>query len=165
MKRVWTLTVVTIALCAATVLARPRMALAVPKTMSPEGPATSGSMQEIILSNEQKELDSLKTGNLELFASLLAEDAIFLDDHGPAGKAEVVKNVGQFRILDYSIDDVRFLALSTNSGLIAYKLTAKGTSYGKEFSEQVYVSAVWAKQGNKWVSRFSQETATKEPSK
>jgi hypothetical protein len=48
------------------------------------------ALQQQIVSEERKELDSLKTGDMDLFASLLAEDAVFLDDHGPATKAEVV---------------------------------------------------------------------------
>jgi len=106
-------------------------------------------------------LDSLKTGNLAEFAALTADDAVFVDAHGPAGKAEVVKNTSQFRIDDYTIEDVKFVPLSSKSGLIAYKLTETGTSHGKQFSAKVYVSSIWAERKGKWLCLFSQETAAR----
>ncbi len=57
--------------------------------------ATSGdedSLQKTIVEQERKELDCLKTGNMELFSTLIANDAVFVNARGTAGKAEVVKN-------------------------------------------------------------------------
>jgi hypothetical protein len=81
-------------------------------------------------------LDCLKTGNLAEFAALTADDAVFVDAHGPASKAEAVKHTSEFRLDDYTIEDVKFLQLSSKSGPIAYK-NRKG----------------------KWLCIFSQETA------
>ncbi|HET8925189.1 MAG TPA: nuclear transport factor 2 family protein [Candidatus Acidoferrum sp.] len=119
------------------------------------------SLQQQIISKEREELDSLKTGSMELFFSLLADNAVFVDAHGSAGKDEVVKNTGEFRLTEYTMEDVRFVPVSADSGLIAYKLTEKGTSHGKEFAGQVYVSALWIERQGKWVCLFSQETAAK----
>jgi hypothetical protein len=119
------------------------------------------SVEEQIIANEREELDSLKSGNLEQFAGLLAEDALFVDAHGPADKQEVVKNTADFRLLEYSMEDVRFIPLSARSGLIAYKFTEQGNSHGKPFTAVVYVSALWTLRDGKWVCVFSQETAAK----
>ena len=119
------------------------------------------SIQQMIVSKERQELDSLKSGRLDIFANLLEDDAVFIDPRGFAGKTEVVKNVANFKLLEYSIEDVRFVPLSGKSGLIAYKLSEKGVSHGTEFSSQVYASAIWAERGNKWVCLFSQETVAK----
>jgi hypothetical protein len=125
----------------------------------------SGTNEEAIemqiVSKEHEELDSLKTGNLKLFDSLLADDAVFVDSQGPAGKAQVVKNVAEFKLLEYSMEDVSFVSISTKSGLITYKMKEKGISHGKEFAALVYISAVWTERGRKWVCVFSQETAAK----
>jgi hypothetical protein len=104
-------------------------------------------------------VDALKAGNVELFGSLLADDAVLVDSRGPATKAQVLQNVAGFRISDYSMEDVRFVPVSDKSGLITYKFTESGTSHGKEFSATVYVSTLYAQRGGKWVSLFSQETA------
>ncbi|MGA2589737.1 MAG: nuclear transport factor 2 family protein [Bryobacteraceae bacterium] len=122
--------------------------------------ATEGMRQRII-AKEQEGLNDLKTGDLAAFSSSLAEDAVFVDAHGPASKAEVVEHTAGFRIQEYTMEDVRFVQLSSTSGLIAYTLTEKGTSHGRDFAAKVYVSALWAERGDKWVCVFSQETAAK----
>jgi hypothetical protein len=53
--------------------------------------AQQNTLQSKILAKERQGLDCLKTGNLAEFAALTADDAVFVDAHGPASKAEVVK--------------------------------------------------------------------------
>jgi len=118
-------------------------------------------IRDQIIAKERQELDSLKSGNYEEFASLLADDAVFVDAHGAAGKAEVVKNTVEFRLDEYSMEDLKFVPVSSESGPIAYKITEKGTSHGKQFSAQDYVSALWAKRGSNWACLFSQETSAR----
>jgi hypothetical protein len=127
--------------------------------------AKPDSLQEQIVAKEREGLEALKTGNLETFANLTAEEAVFVDAAGPATKAEVMKNVAGFTLTDYSIEDVRFVPLSANSGLISYKIHEKGVSHGHEFAAQVYVSSIWAERAGKWVCLFSQETAPRTPPK
>jgi hypothetical protein len=98
---------------------------------------------------------------MELFSSLIADDAVFVNARGTAGKAEVVKNTSTVRLEEYTMEDVRFARISAESGVIAYKLSEKGSAHGKPFSAQVYASALWVKRDGKWVSLFSQETAAR----
>ncbi|HXM41999.1 MAG TPA: nuclear transport factor 2 family protein [Bryobacteraceae bacterium] len=123
--------------------------------------AQQNPLQEKILAKERQGLDFLKTGDLAGFAALTAEDAVFVDTHGPATKAVVVKNTSEFRLDDYSIEDVKFVPLSSKSGLIAYKITESGTSHGKQFKAKVYVSSIWAERKGKWLCLFSQETGAR----
>jgi hypothetical protein len=60
---------------------------------------------------------------------------------------------------------VRFVPLSPESGLIAYKIHEKGVSHGHEFAAQAYISSIWAERAGKWVCLFSQETAARMPPK
>jgi hypothetical protein len=121
------------------------------------------SIEQQIVAKEREGLEALKVGDLELFGKLTADDAVFVDTQGPASKAQVLKNVGGFKLTDYAMEDVRFVSISENSGLISYKITEKGVSHGKEFAAQVYVSSIWAKRGSQWVCLFSQETAARQP--
>lgn len=118
-------------------------------------------LREQIISKERQGLDALKVGDLKLFADLTAEDAVFVDDHGAAGKTQVVQNTSQFRLTDYRMDNVKFAAISANSGLISYEMTEKGTSHGRDFAAHVFVSSIWIERGDKWLCLFSQETAAK----
>jgi len=119
------------------------------------------ALQEAIVAQERSELDSLKSGDLAAFASFVAEDAVFVDASGSASKADVVKNVANFRLHEYAMSDIRFVPLSADEGLIVYRIAESGTSHGKEFTLNVNVSALWVKRAAKWVCVFSQETTAK----
>lgn len=119
------------------------------------------SLRRQIVAKETQGLDYLKSGDLKAFADSTSDVAVFVDSHGPASKAEVVEHTAQFRLTEYSMEDIRFVRISADSGLIVYTLSEKGTSHGKEFAAKVYVSSLWAKPGGKWVCLFSQETAAK----
>ena len=121
------------------------------------------SMQEKGAAKEREGLESLKTGDIAHFGELTAEDAVFVDPHGIASKAEVMKNVAAFRLTDFVMEDVKFLQVSEKAGLISYKLTEKGVTRGKEFTATVFVSSIWAERGGKWLCEFSQETAARVP--
>jgi ketosteroid isomerase-like protein len=131
-----------------------------PAVVTPShGPADA--LRDEIVAHERAGLDALKTGDLTLFGATTAEDAVFVDAHGPATKAEVMEHTAEFRLKDYTMTDVRFVRLSAESGLIAYAITESGTSHGHDFSARVYVSALWVKRGGKWMCVFSQETGAK----
>ncbi len=119
---------------------------------------TESSLQDQILAKEREELDALKTGNIAAFANLLADEAVFLNSHGASNKAEVVQHIADLKLLDYSMEDVRFVPVAPKTGLIVYKLTQKGASNGKEFTGKANVSALWSEREGKWVCLFSQET-------
>jgi Domain of unknown function (DUF4440) len=119
------------------------------------------SLLEQIEGQERNGLKALKTGDLAVFAHSTADEAIFIDPHGLAGKAEVMKNVAGFKLIDFSMNDVKLLPLSGNSGLITYTLTEKGTSHGHGFTVKVYVSSLWTYRNGTWLCLFSQETAAK----
>jgi ketosteroid isomerase-like protein len=122
---------------------------------------SDSAMKEQIIAKEREGLDALKAGDIEHFGKLTADNAILVDTHGPATKDDVLHNVAGFKLTDYSIEDVRFVRISPDSGLISYKISEKGVSHGKEFAVQAYVSSVWAKRDKQWVCLFSQETAAR----
>jgi uncharacterized protein (TIGR02246 family) len=119
---------------------------------------TAATLEQKIEAQERRELDALKAGNAQDFAELIAEEAVFVDPRGTAGKAEVVQHVSDFKLLEYTMAEVKVVALGPKSGVIAYKLTQKGSAHGREFTATVYASAVWVERDGKWVCVFSQET-------
>jgi hypothetical protein len=116
------------------------------------------ALEDQIIAKEREGLDALKAGNVELFGKLTADDAVLVDAHGPASKAQVLQNVTGFKVTDYSMEGMKFVPLSRDSGLISYKISEKGNSHGKEFTAQAYVSSIWVKRAGNWVCLFSQET-------
>ncbi|HUK31835.1 MAG TPA: nuclear transport factor 2 family protein [Candidatus Acidoferrum sp.] len=150
---------VAILITAAFVIARPKISVAAARSVeSLGGKASDASLQEIIVAKEREGLDALKAGNVDGFANLTAEEAVFVDGAGPADKAQVVKNVNGFTLTTYSIEDVKFVRLGEKTGLISYRITETGNSHGKEFAAHPYISSIWTERGSKWVCLFSQET-------
>ena len=103
-------------------------------------------LQPQIVAKEREGLEALKSGNLTAFAALTADDALLVDAQGVATKAEVMKNVAGFKLVDFSMQDVRFVQISPHD---------------KTFSAVAYISSVWAQRAGKWVCLFSQETGAK----
>jgi hypothetical protein len=116
------------------------------------------ALEQRIASLERQELDAIKSGNMDAFSDLLADDAVFLNSRGFGDKALVVKNTAAFKLEQYSMENIKVVRLSDNSGLIAYKLTEKGSAHGNEIAGTVYASAVWTERSGKWLCVFSQET-------
>ena len=123
--------------------------------------AAKQSLQEQIVLKERQELDTLKSGNAKEFASLIADEAVFVDQRGTASKAEVVAHVTDFKLLEYTMEEIKFVPLSARSGVIAYKLVEKASAHGREFTATAYASAVWTERNGKLVCVFSQETPAK----
>jgi len=115
-------------------------------------------LEQQIVAKEREELDALKAGDHKAFANLIADEAIFLDPRGHGTKAEVVEHTSDFRLIDYTMENIKFVRVGANSGVVAYKLTQKGNAHGHEFTSVAYASALWTKRGGKWVCLFSQET-------
>lgn len=131
------------------------------KGAEPASPTRADGLQEQIVAQERSGLDALKTGDLTTFGASTADDAIFVDAHGPASKAEVMEHTAEFRLHDYTMADVRLVKLSPDSGLIVYTLTESGSSHGKDFTARVHVSSLWLKKDGKWLCEFSQETGAR----
>jgi ketosteroid isomerase-like protein len=153
---------VTITIFSALSLGRPKLSVGAARLLESRNARTNDdSMQQQIVAKEREGLEALKTGDVERFGNLTAEDAVFVDTQGSASKAQVLKNVAGFTLTEYSMQDVRFVPISASAGLISYKVIEKGVSRGKEFAGQAYVSSIWIQRGNKWVCLFSQETETR----
>jgi len=121
----------------------------------------TASLQEQIVAKEREGLDALETGDLEFLGKLTADEAIMVDAQGLATKTQVLQNVGAFKLTYYSMEDLKFVPVSTTTGLISYKITERGVSHGHEFMAKAYVSSLWTKRSRGWVCLFSQETGTK----
>ena len=121
----------------------------------------AGTLEDQVVAQERAELECLKTGDMTTFASLLADDAVFVDARGADGKATVVEHTAAVRLHEYTMSEVKVIPISADSAMIVYKLAQRGSSHGKEFAGEVRASALWVKRSGKWQCVFSQETAAK----
>jgi len=84
-----------------------------------------------------------------------------VDAAGPPSESQVVKNVAELRLSDYTMSKIQFVPLAPSSGLIVYRTAETGTSHGKNLSANVLIVAIWVQRNGKGVCLFSQETAAK----
>jgi hypothetical protein len=68
--------------------------------------AYAADLKAQIVAKEREELTALNSADHKKFASLIADDAVFLDPHGPGTKAEVVEHVADFKLLDFTMDNL-----------------------------------------------------------
>jgi len=135
------------------------ISLAAATILAQQTTQTAGdSFRDLIVAQERAELDALKSGDVETFGNLIADDAVFLNAGGPAGKTLVVQHSSVVRLHDYTMSDVQVISVSPIAGLIVYKLDETGASHGKEFTASIHASALWVKRGDRWQCVFSQET-------
>jgi hypothetical protein len=161
-KALIVLFVAVVCLCSVYLPGKSRVSAASEKLLGSSAVAAGdSSMEKEITAGERESLEALKTGDLEKFSKLSADEAIFVDTDGPADKTQVLKNVAGFKITEYSMENVAFLPLSANTGFVTYKLNEKGISHGKEFDGHAFVSSIWTQRAGKWVCLFSQETAAR----
>ena len=92
----------TLAICMGLLMALPRYRASANETATDgRSQSATDSMEQQIVSKEREELDSLKAGNLEVFANLLADDAVFVDAEGPRVKKRSLRTLpdsGSFNI-------------------------------------------------------------------
>jgi len=67
--------------------------------------AGDSATEQQIISSEREGLDALKSGDLQRFADLTADEAVFVDTHGSASKPQVLQNVAGFTLKEYSMEE------------------------------------------------------------
>ncbi len=87
------------------------------------------TLRDQIIAQERAELDALKAGDTAAFASLIADDAVFVDAAGQVAEPELVKHVAEFHLREYTMSEIQFVPLSPSSGLIVYRDAETGTSH------------------------------------
>jgi hypothetical protein len=110
---------------------------------------------------EKQILEALKNHNAGTLQSLLRDDYAEISGPGPGrmSKMEVLKALPRLRITDYTMEDVRFLSLDRDAGILTYKLSLKVPPGEQEhFATPAYVSSTWVRQDLSWLSVFRQWT-------
>jgi ketosteroid isomerase-like protein len=133
-----------------------------PQATLPQMPMNGGDVnRDQIIGQERAELEALKSGDVATVGAALTDDAVFVDANGILRKPELLKLLGDVKLTDYAMSDVRFVAVSPDNGVVSYTLTESGTRQGQAFSAKVFVSSAWVRNGRGFQCVFSQETPAK----
>jgi len=130
-----------------------------PQEALPQMPMNGGDVnRDEIIGQERAGLEAWKNGDVAKVGASLTDDAVFVDSNGILRKPELLKMLGDMKLKDYTMSDVRFVPVSPDNGVVSYTLTESGTRQGQAFSSKVYVSSAWVRNGRQFQCVFSQKT-------
>ncbi|HXM24175.1 MAG TPA: nuclear transport factor 2 family protein [Terriglobales bacterium] len=115
------------------------------------------------LAKEREILETLKHNDWSAFSSLLAEDAIAIDEDGIIGKKELIDGIKTAGTVfsDYKMENVKVIPQG-NGAIVAYRETLVGTQNGKPFTWHIYTHSHWERRGGKWLMTMFQDSMAKE---
>lgn len=142
------------------VLVASAIAAAAAATLAQGKDADKAALEKAIVANEQKINDAVARGDLNAFKALVDKDGWSLDAGGPMSVADFEKNFKQVKIEPgWKITDTKVHWIASNTAVLFYKWTGKGTFNGQPVPPVVFASTVWHKSGDKWAAVFHQESA------
>ncbi len=115
--------------------------------------------EEMIIGKEKEAIEAVEKNNLKDFASLIADDFLFIADDGFWGKREYLKSFEEdVAWKDCKMEDDRVSSSGENSAIISYKQTWTGRDHGKRFEIVIYTHGHWEKRKGQWVVTLWQDT-------
>lgn len=105
--------------------------------------------------------EAFAKGDAKAVAALTTNDHVAVTPYygGPQTRDEQIKSLADLKLEEYKPGPMKVRMLGTDAALVTYELATKGTYKGKAVSGRTYTSAVWVRQGGKWLEAFYQETA------
>jgi len=109
--------------------------------------------------HEKAALEAFKTHDKEAYAKLCCEEFYEITSDGTINTLQAeLKELDDYVLGEYKMDDIVVTILSDTVALIRYKILAKWTYKGKELpAENMLASAVWIKRGGDWKAATYQE--------
>jgi hypothetical protein len=130
-----------------------------PQEALPQMPMNGGDVnRDEIIGHERAELEALKNGDMATVGAALTDDSLFVNSSGILRKPELLKQLGDVKLKEYTMSDVRLVPVSPDNAVVSYTLTESGTRQGKAFSAKMFVSSAWVRNGRQFQCVFRQET-------
>ncbi len=92
----------------------------------------------------------------------LADDYMTVGDRGAMDKQSKIASLGEQRISEFSIRDLRATLLGSNYVLLTYRCSSKGERHGSAFDENCLCSDIWISRGGAWQSIFFEDRPVSE---
>ncbi|MFY9559472.1 MAG: nuclear transport factor 2 family protein [Terriglobales bacterium] len=123
------------------------------------GPAQKGnSVQNQVIEKEMLAWELSKKKDRSKLADLLSADFIEITDDGIKDRAQILANLENLTLIDYSATDFRAKHIAPNIVLLIYKVTVTGKYKESGFKNNDYAASMWMKRAGKWQNVFFQET-------
>jgi uncharacterized protein (TIGR02246 family) len=111
----------------------------------------------------EKSLRSLKTafnqGDAETIKRLMTKDhELTLSYARFTSRADLLKALGEFKIVDYTIEGLQVKMLAPNAAVATFRATTNGTYKGRVVPSPARAVEFWIKRDGQWLQASYQET-------
>lgn len=127
-----------------------------PKPKKPT--VTKAMLQKQLSDNETALWNAFKNKDMAPFETLVSADAVVVDTGGVMAKTNLPEGMKMCDIKSFTLSDWKLTKFSATSALLVYKGVQEGTCGGAPVPATVWVSSLWMKRKDAWVTVFHQET-------
>lgn len=115
-----------------------------------------------LLEREHGVWRALVTGDAVADRQALSDDFLGVYPTGFAGRSDHVDQLAAGpTVAEYELTDARVVPVGADAALLVYHATFQRR--GRDDREQMYVSSLWCRRGDRWVNTFSQDTPVGPP--
>jgi len=127
------------------------------------GFAASDEIKDSIVQHEKAAIEAFRTHDKKTYAKLCLPSFYEITDSGTVNTlADELKELDDYVLGDYRMEDVTVTLVSDSAALIRYRITAHWSEKGKALPvDSMMASAVWIKTGGDWKAATYQEVKIK----
>jgi hypothetical protein len=124
----------------------------------PKTPTGTGSLDQMIVAQEQLIIDAIKKNDVETFKSLVDVNGTLVNSHGIMKISEVLSMLfgPKVSITEYTLEDPQVKTVDKNTAIIYYRSSSTSTMDGKTITGKSYDTTVFVRRVSKWVAIFHQ---------
>jgi hypothetical protein len=115
--------------------------------------SNDGNLKETVLALERRIWEAHSKQDVDAFKNLLTDDFVGIDMFGrPYDKAAELDYVGKFRVIEYTMKNVKVVLLNATGALVTYQIDYKvrPTHGQKVENTSRRVTAGWAQRNGRW---------------
>jgi len=121
--------------------------------------AAQDNLRDALLAQERNLIDAINKKDKAAIAVLLADEAMSITSRGRQTTAEIIADLENLSFTDYTISEVKTIAVSRDAAILTYRFSWTGSVAGQPAATTtVYAASVWKQRDGKWRSVFYQET-------
>lgn len=131
-------------------------------TPKPKAPrVTKAQLQKQLADMETALWNAFKNKDMKPFDMYLGKDVVVVDSGGVMAKGSLPEGMKMCEMKSFSLSDWKMTKPTSTTALLVYKGTQEGTCAGAPVPSTVWVSSLWVKRKDAWVTVFHQETAAR----
>lgn len=126
--------------------------------------ATAAGGDDPLVREVRQALDTLNAafekGDAAALRAGMTDDHVAVTTYynGPQTRDEQLAGLRDQKLTEYRAGKLTIAPLGTDTVLVTYALTLRGTYRGKELPRDSFATAVWVRRDGRWRERFYQET-------